>query len=778
MAIPTGSLFYDPRIKPLSTTGQPQSGCYYCFFLTGTTTLANVYSDGLLTTPLSQPAPAAVNPVGFGTVSASDGRFVPIYLNPNVTYRAQLYSAAGLLLEDTDPCTTLIGGLSQALIGAILYPRTAAEITAGITPTNLAYPAGDVRRYGAAGDGVTDDSAAVSNAAVCNKVVTFAIATYFMANVNLTQPVTFQGMGQSQTILLDKIQTNAGNSWSQNMFTDTAPLAYVEFKDLTFNGGCSANGYQLAAWNVAMVQLTQTTRIRCENVTVTGYSASAFGIPAAVTAQFFQAFSLYNATQVDLVNVTSTNNYFPQIQVYFTPTSNGVCNIERCKLINPSGGTAFQTFLEVIGGNPVVTDCYCLNGRTFSWMNFEVSQSLNVKGCRFIRDDGGSVDNAICINVGQSTFPYNNNITIEQNYFQNVGQPISVGPGTNVVIRDNIIKHAQLQSIQVQANSTSSFAVYNALFPAYPAGAFAISTNVTISGNKIFGGATTANSGYAIGVLDDVVNGAFGWQNVNISDNEILTDQPNNFMHFFAVRLRDTTNVTMERNTLGYGIDAVWNDGTCNGFNFKGNTLIPINYLGGVAQSADDIVFSGFAPTNVVIERNNFSLFPPGGNRYNINFVVGVTGASILDNQGMKQSFPVNSTAATDYVIRNTKQKRVTAAPAAGNWGVGDVVFSVPATATPQEWDCTSAGSFAVLAGVTFSYTSGNSFATLTAGTGIVVGARVSIVKGVDGVNPLIACVLFISGSTIFLDSTFGSTQVSQPVTIVNPVFHAAANFA
>lgn len=42
--------------------------------------------------------------------------------------------------------------------------RTAAEISAGITPTNYAYPPGDIRRYGAKLDGVTDDSAAVQAA--------------------------------------------------------------------------------------------------------------------------------------------------------------------------------------------------------------------------------------------------------------------------------------------------------------------------------------------------------------------------------------------------------------------------------------------------------------------------------------------------------------------------------------------------------------------------------------------------------------------------------------
>jgi hypothetical protein len=42
--------------------------------------------------------------------------------------------------------------------------RTSAEVAAGVTPVNYAYAPGDVRRYGAVGDGVTDDTDAIQNA--------------------------------------------------------------------------------------------------------------------------------------------------------------------------------------------------------------------------------------------------------------------------------------------------------------------------------------------------------------------------------------------------------------------------------------------------------------------------------------------------------------------------------------------------------------------------------------------------------------------------------------
>ena len=152
------------RVKPLSTTGQFQAGCYYCFFLTGTTTPTNIYADGLLATPLAQPTPGQVNPTpGVGSVSDSAGRFVPMYGNPSVIYRAQLYSAAGSLLEDTDPwvppaTSAITNATTLNNIPAINYARqsrTAAEVGSSTVVQNVFTDVTNAAPYHTVTDGAT-----------------------------------------------------------------------------------------------------------------------------------------------------------------------------------------------------------------------------------------------------------------------------------------------------------------------------------------------------------------------------------------------------------------------------------------------------------------------------------------------------------------------------------------------------------------------------------------------------------------------------------------------
>jgi hypothetical protein len=154
MPTPTGSLFQNPIVKPLSPNGLFMSGCTATFYLTGTTTPATIYSDGLLTTPLANPL----------SCDAS-GTFQAVYLDPAVIYRIIIKDKTGITISDTDPVVpSEISALTSKMLGKVQYPQTAAELANSITPSNFNFPTGNVRRYGALGDGLTDDTPAWTQA--------------------------------------------------------------------------------------------------------------------------------------------------------------------------------------------------------------------------------------------------------------------------------------------------------------------------------------------------------------------------------------------------------------------------------------------------------------------------------------------------------------------------------------------------------------------------------------------------------------------------------------
>ena len=163
MSTPTGILATLPQGQPLSSGGSLQGGCYACWFITQTTTPTNVYADGALATPLSQPTPGSVNPSA-GTVANAAGVLPVMYLNPATVYRLQLYAANGTLISDTDPVVVPSSLPTQAQIGAAFYPQSAAEIAAGVTPSAYQYNYGNVMRYGADPTGEADSSTAFTQA--------------------------------------------------------------------------------------------------------------------------------------------------------------------------------------------------------------------------------------------------------------------------------------------------------------------------------------------------------------------------------------------------------------------------------------------------------------------------------------------------------------------------------------------------------------------------------------------------------------------------------------
>lgn len=125
------------------------------FFLTGTSTSTPVYQTSAL-----DPGSVHTQPV----VADAAGVLPVIYLNPSIAYRVRVYDENDVEQDGAiDPVNDNL--LSQSIVGELLFPRTKPEIDESITPTSYAYQPPNwqpVSRYGVVGDGVTDDTSAIT----------------------------------------------------------------------------------------------------------------------------------------------------------------------------------------------------------------------------------------------------------------------------------------------------------------------------------------------------------------------------------------------------------------------------------------------------------------------------------------------------------------------------------------------------------------------------------------------------------------------------------------
>lgn len=96
------------------------------------------------------------------------------WLNGSLMSPSDFTETNGTTITLTDPAVEddelyiLYSGVfnptTASLAASVQYPVSAQETAAGITPTNTAYPWGDVRRYGAVNDGTMSDSPAFTSA--------------------------------------------------------------------------------------------------------------------------------------------------------------------------------------------------------------------------------------------------------------------------------------------------------------------------------------------------------------------------------------------------------------------------------------------------------------------------------------------------------------------------------------------------------------------------------------------------------------------------------------
>ncbi len=122
----TGTLIPVPTLRAVDALGVPMNGALLQFYLTGTTTPTPVYTSKTLGTPLSNPV-----------VSDSAGLFPAMFVDPTITYRAQLKTSGGSTVQDIDPVAQPVTPGAGSITASMLAAGVAVA-NLGFTPVNAA----------------------------------------------------------------------------------------------------------------------------------------------------------------------------------------------------------------------------------------------------------------------------------------------------------------------------------------------------------------------------------------------------------------------------------------------------------------------------------------------------------------------------------------------------------------------------------------------------------------------------------------------------------------
>lgn len=146
------------------------------------------------------------------------------------------------------------------------YDRTAAEIAASVTPVDYGYPPGDVRRYGAVGDGSTNDRTALQNALSSNDEVVFPLVkTYkFTTALHLKSNQTITAVAGAEIIL--------GSGVTTEYMLRGANVSNVTISGLKITGNGAAG--------LSSCYLTSCTDVLFDNCTITKAGSMAIYVSA------------------------------------------------------------------------------------------------------------------------------------------------------------------------------------------------------------------------------------------------------------------------------------------------------------------------------------------------------------------------------------------------------------------------------------------------------------------------------------------------------------------
>lgn len=222
-----------PIQKFFDNFGRPMVFGRLFTYVAGTTTKLVTYQDPAGLTPNS-------NPIVLNFRGEAE-----IWLDPSLSYKYVL-TPPGIDDPPTNPVWTvdgisylnLISIFTQQVLGQIIYPRTAAEIAAGVTPTFFIYPEGNVLRYGADPLGLASSTVAFQAALNVGAPILIPEGIFNVAALSYSGKVNMRGLGSESVVRCDSTLmtiTNGDYSTFEEFQVEniTAPLTIQRIVETT-----------------------------------------------------------------------------------------------------------------------------------------------------------------------------------------------------------------------------------------------------------------------------------------------------------------------------------------------------------------------------------------------------------------------------------------------------------------------------------------------------------------------------------------------------------------
>ncbi len=257
-------LFTLPRVIVFDTNAALVSGAKANFYIAGTLTRQNTYTDSALTV-------ASSNPV----IADGNGVLAPIYLDATLNYKVDITDSLDSSLADY-PVDNITAALTATEVGTALYPVTSDETAAAVTPTVYSYPPGDVRRYGAVaevfGTIPSSDSSSAFRQAIDtgHKVIPPEGAFRILPSSNVGLSISSTTVTSSATNQNTVVMEGAG-AWKTELWFDTTVESdifidltnssnYSKFSDIRFRAGTAGK-----AWFVRIIDELDTGQPNWKN---------------------------------------------------------------------------------------------------------------------------------------------------------------------------------------------------------------------------------------------------------------------------------------------------------------------------------------------------------------------------------------------------------------------------------------------------------------------------------------------------------------------------------